>query len=130
MKDWKRRDFLGMLAALTGAGFVAPVPGAVAAGANSLGDGPRSGGAFAGPRAAMTIQQVIDALLADIPGAPFPNTVDTIKAGDPGQAVKGIVTTMFATDAVIEKTISLGGVGRKGADRGYSEISAGPGDLW
>jgi putative NIF3 family GTP cyclohydrolase 1 type 2 len=85
MKDWKRRDFLGALAALTGAGFVAPVP-----------------------RAAMTIQQVIDALLADIPGAPFPNTVDTIKAGDPGQTVKGIVTTMFATDAVIEKTISLG----------------------
>jgi len=64
MKDWKRRDFLGALAALTGAGFVAPVP-----------------------RATMTVQQVIDALLADIPGAPFPNTVDTIKAGDPGQAV-------------------------------------------
>ena len=58
--------------------------------------------------APLTIQQVIDALLADIPGAPFPHTVDTIKAGDPSQPVKGIVTTMFATDAVIKKTIALG----------------------
>lgn len=55
-----------------------------------------------------TIQQVIDALLADIPGAPFPDTVDTIKTGDPNQRVKGIVTTMFATDAVIRKTIDVG----------------------
>jgi putative NIF3 family GTP cyclohydrolase 1 type 2 len=54
-----------------------------------------------------TIRQVIDALLADIPGAPFPDTVDTIKAGDPSQPVKGIVTTMFATDAIIQKAISL-----------------------
>lgn len=62
----------------------------------------------AAPAGPMTIQQVIDALLADIPGAPFPNTVDTIKAGDPSQPVKGIVTTMFATDAIIQKTIGLG----------------------
>jgi len=60
------------------------------------------------PAKAMTIQKVIDALLADIPGAPFPNTVDTIKAGDPSQPVKGIVTTMFATNEIIGKTISLG----------------------
>lgn len=58
--------------------------------------------------AGFTVQQVIDALLADIPGAPFPGTVDTIKSGDPNQLVKGIVTTMFATDAVIQKTIDLG----------------------
>src|ERR1700753_1554729 len=57
---------------------------------------------------AMTVRQVIDALLADIPGAPFPKTVDTIKTGNPDTIVKGIVTTMFATVAVIEKTISLG----------------------
>jgi len=60
------------------------------------------------PKNAMTIQQVIDALLADIPGAPFPNTVDTIKAGDPAQPVKGIVTTMFPTNEIIGKTIGLG----------------------
>src|ERR1700755_152004 len=57
---------------------------------------------------AMTVQQVIDSLLADIPGAPFPNTVDTIKTGDPSQQVKGIVTTMFPTNEIIGKTISLG----------------------
>jgi putative NIF3 family GTP cyclohydrolase 1 type 2 len=66
------------------------------------GEGGRSDGAV------LTIRQVIDNLQADIPGAPFPKTVDTIKAGDPEQPVKGIVTTMFATDAVIEKTISMG----------------------
>jgi putative NIF3 family GTP cyclohydrolase 1 type 2 len=59
-------------------------------------------------KAPFTVQQVIDALLADIPGAPFPHTVDTIKAGDPGAQVKAIVTTMFATDAIIQKTIALG----------------------
>ncbi|HZE83610.1 MAG TPA: Nif3-like dinuclear metal center hexameric protein [Puia sp.] len=56
----------------------------------------------------LTIQQVIDLLLADIPGAPFPQTVDTIKAGNASWPVKGIVTTMFATDAIIQKTIELG----------------------
>lgn len=68
----------------------------------------RSVAAPAAPAKAMTIQQVIDALLADIPGAPFPNTVDTIKAGDPATPVKGIVTTMFATNEIIGKTIGLG----------------------
>ncbi|HEY4337544.1 MAG TPA: Nif3-like dinuclear metal center hexameric protein [Puia sp.] len=62
----------------------------------------------AGPHATLTVQQVINALLADIPGAPFPNTVDTIKTGDPNTPVKGIVTTMFATNEIIGKTISLG----------------------
>lgn len=60
------------------------------------------------PLMLLTAQQIIDALLADIPGAPFPNTVDTIKTGDPNTPVKGIVTTMFATNEVIGKTISLG----------------------
>jgi putative NIF3 family GTP cyclohydrolase 1 type 2 len=62
----------------------------------------------ASPGAPLTIQQVIDSLLADIPGAPFPNTVDTIKTGDPAQPVKGIVTTMFPTNEIIGKTIGLG----------------------
>lgn len=56
----------------------------------------------------MSIQQVIDLILKSVPGAPFPNTVDTIKAGDPNREVKGIVTTMFATTDVIEKTAQLG----------------------
>src|SRR5215218_7323080 len=51
----------------------------------------------------LTVQQVIDLILKSIPNAPFANTVDTIKSGDPAQKVSGIVTTMFATDEVIEK---------------------------
>src|SRR5437868_5610173 len=56
----------------------------------------------------LTVQQVIDLILKSIPGAPFKQTVDTIKAGDPSQKVTGIVTTMFATDEVIEKAAKLG----------------------
>lgn len=58
--------------------------------------------------AAMTVQEVIDLILRSVPGAPFPNTVDTIKAGDPQQDVKGIVTTMCATDAVIQQATDKG----------------------
>jgi putative NIF3 family GTP cyclohydrolase 1 type 2 len=56
----------------------------------------------------MTIQQVIDLILTTIPEAPFKETVDTIKSGDGGHEVKGIVTTMFATVDVITKAASLG----------------------
>ena len=56
----------------------------------------------------LTVRQVIERMLADIPGAPFGDTVDTVKSGSIDTPVKGIVTTMFATDAVIEKTIKLG----------------------
>ena len=55
----------------------------------------------------MTIQQVIDLINSSIPGAPFPKTVDTIKAGDASQIVTGIVTTMFTTVEVIEKAALL-----------------------
>ena len=58
--------------------------------------------------AAMTIQQVIDLILKEIPGAPFSETVDTIKSGNAQQEIKGIVTTMFATIDVINKAASLG----------------------
>lgn len=55
----------------------------------------------------MTIQQVIDLILKEIPGAPFQNTVDTVKSSDANQPVTGIVSTMFATVEVIRKAISL-----------------------
>jgi putative NIF3 family GTP cyclohydrolase 1 type 2 len=60
------------------------------------------------PHAKLTIQQVIDLILTTIPGAPFNETVDTIKSGDGEQSVTGIVTTMFATVDVIKQAISLG----------------------
>jgi putative NIF3 family GTP cyclohydrolase 1 type 2 len=46
--------------------------------------------------------------MKQVPGAPFPNTVDTLKSGSPDTVVTGIVTTMFATIDVIRKAIDLG----------------------
>jgi putative NIF3 family GTP cyclohydrolase 1 type 2 len=54
-----------------------------------------------------TIQQVMDVVLKQVPGAPFSQTVDTIKSGKTDQKVTGIVTTMFATIEVIRKAIDL-----------------------
>lgn len=56
----------------------------------------------------MTVQQVIDLILKDIPGGPLPQTVDTLKSGDGQQVVSGIVTTMFSTVEVIRKTAAVG----------------------
>jgi putative NIF3 family GTP cyclohydrolase 1 type 2 len=55
-----------------------------------------------------TVQEVIDIILKEIPGAPFSQTVDTIKSGNGGNRVSGIVTTMFATIDVIHATIKNG----------------------
>ena len=38
-----------------------------------------------------TIQQVIDTILTDIPGAPFAETVDTVKAGDPSSGLLPLI---------------------------------------
>jgi putative NIF3 family GTP cyclohydrolase 1 type 2 len=129
---WKRRNFLS--AALASAAAVTlPGAGVLAAWGKGKGGGmllAKNGAVLTGNdgtlpekrgsvgereredsesgHAELTIRDVIDKLQADVPGAPFSQTVDTIKAGDWRQPVKGIVTTMFATDAVIEKTISLG----------------------
>jgi hypothetical protein len=56
----------------------------------------------------LSIQQVIDLILKEIPGAPFNQTVDTIKSGDGKQLVTGIVTTMFATINVIKQAAASG----------------------
>src|SRR5947207_1778121 len=55
-----------------------------------------------------TIQAIIETILAAIPGAPFPNTVDTVKIGDPRQKMTGIAVTFLATVAVIEQAIQRG----------------------
>src|SRR5882757_2407152 len=92
----RRREFLTTaLTALAGSSLLMMPHPALAAGSNER-------------QEELTIRQVIDRMLADIPGAPFGQTVDTVKTGNINQPVKGIVTTMFATDAVIEKTIQLG----------------------
>ena len=64
--------------------------------------------AWANDRRDYTVQEVIDLILKEIPGAPFKETVDTIKSGTPDQKVTGIVTTMFATVEVIRATARLG----------------------
>jgi putative NIF3 family GTP cyclohydrolase 1 type 2 len=55
-----------------------------------------------------TIQDVIDRILQDIPGAPLADTVDTFKSGDPSQEVNGIVTTFLASYDVIQRAAELG----------------------
>jgi putative NIF3 family GTP cyclohydrolase 1 type 2 len=54
-----------------------------------------------------TVQDVIDLIIKDIPGAPFTDTVDTLKSGNKDQRVTGIVTTMFSTIKIIEETARL-----------------------
>jgi len=50
------------------------------------------------------VQDIIDIILKEIPGAPFKQTVDTLKSGSADQKVTGVTTTMFATVDVIKKT--------------------------
>lgn len=56
----------------------------------------------------VTVSDVIATCLSAVPGAPFPDTVDTVKAGDPWQTVTGVVTTFLATMDVIEQASALG----------------------
>ncbi len=60
-----------------------------------------------GPPTVYTVQDIINILLKEIPGAPFAETVDTIKSGSANQNVTGIVTTMFSTIKVIEEAAKL-----------------------
>jgi putative NIF3 family GTP cyclohydrolase 1 type 2 len=55
-----------------------------------------------------TVGQIMDMFIKTVPGAPFENTVDTLKAGSRDMKVNGIVTAMFPTYKVIKKAISLG----------------------
>jgi putative NIF3 family GTP cyclohydrolase 1 type 2 len=57
---------------------------------------------------ALSIRNAVDTIIASVPGAPFANTVDTIKVGDATQALTGIVVTFMATGEVIEKAVQLG----------------------
>jgi len=100
-----RRDFLtSALAVVGGASLITSVQ--VRAEGHTAGAGAEEGAVNVSEN--MTIRRAIDRIVADIPGAPFGTTVDTVKSGDPEQPLKGIVTTMFATDEVIEKTVQQG----------------------
>lgn len=93
---WNRRKFVSAVMAATAGSAMTMIPAAGIAGKS-------------GQHAqSQTVQQVINLILKSIPDAPFEKTVDTIKSGNPDQKVTGIVTTMFATDEVIEKAAKLG----------------------
>lgn len=62
---------------------------------------------FASAKKSYTVQDVINLILKEIPGAPFKDTVDSLKSGSADQNVTGIVTTMFATIEVIKKVAAL-----------------------
>ncbi len=55
-----------------------------------------------------TIQSVLDAIVAAIPGAPLARTVDTVKLGDPARPVTGVAVTFMATLAVAEAAVRRG----------------------
>jgi putative NIF3 family GTP cyclohydrolase 1 type 2 len=57
---------------------------------------------------ATTVQDVIDLILKEVPGAPIPDTVDTLKAGDPSWPVTGIVTTFMSTVPVLRQAAERG----------------------
>jgi len=56
----------------------------------------------------LTIQNAIDKIIAAVPGAPFSDTVDTVKTGNASKEITGIVLTFMATSEVIEQAIQLG----------------------
>jgi putative NIF3 family GTP cyclohydrolase 1 type 2 len=88
-----RRDFLGKVASLMGSAYLLHFPIL----AHEYRKDQR-----------LTIRDVIDILLEDIPGAPFERTVDQLRTGSLDQEVTGIVTTMFPTIDVILQTAKAG----------------------
>jgi putative NIF3 family GTP cyclohydrolase 1 type 2 len=55
-----------------------------------------------------TVGQIMDMFIKEVPGGELTNTVDTLKAGNRDIKVTGIITTMFATIAIIRKAIEIG----------------------
>lgn len=80
-----RRTFLANVLKAAGAGLLLSSPLACEAGQSKTKEN------------AMTVKDIIDLIIKDIPGAPFSKTVDTIKSGSGNQPVTGIISTMFAT---------------------------------
>jgi putative NIF3 family GTP cyclohydrolase 1 type 2 len=88
-----RRKFLSSVTGLVGTSMLMTLPGVTGAG---------------GLLQTFTVKQMIDIILKEIPNAPFPKTVDQLRSGSMEQEVTGIVTTMFPTIEVIERTAKAG----------------------
>ncbi|MEP6950078.1 MAG: Nif3-like dinuclear metal center hexameric protein [Ginsengibacter sp.] len=91
----ERRDFITTALKAAGATALLGIP--VLSTAAKYGDA----------TATYTVEDIIDIILKEVPGAPFAQTVDTIKSGSANQHVTGIATTMFATIRVIEEAAKL-----------------------
>jgi len=91
----KRREFISTLSKAAGSVALLSLP-AIADAGNFFTD-----------VSPYTVGDIMDLFIKQVPGAPFNDTVDTLKSGDRDMQVTGIVTTMFATIEVINKTIEL-----------------------
>jgi len=89
---YSRREFLTSTG-LAGASLLLTLPGVSSVG---------------GTMPTYTVKQVIDIIMKEVPGAPFTTTVDQVRSGGADQQVTGIVTTMFPTLDVIERTAKAG----------------------
>jgi putative NIF3 family GTP cyclohydrolase 1 type 2 len=56
----------------------------------------------------LSIQQAVDRIKARFEGKVGPNTVDTIKSGDPTQPLRGIAVTFMATRQVLDQAVARG----------------------
>ena len=92
-QDQNRRSFIGNTLKVAGGAALFSFPGNLFAIEN-----PHRNKTY-------TVQEIMDIILKDVPGAPFSQTVDTLKSGRPDQEVTGIVTTMFATIDIIQAAI-------------------------
>lgn len=92
---WKRKEFISAGLQVAGVAFLLSVPGSSMA------------TELLSPEKELTVQDIIDIILKEIPSAPIKNTIDTIKTGSAEQKVTGIVTTMFPTIAVIKEAIKI-----------------------
>jgi putative NIF3 family GTP cyclohydrolase 1 type 2 len=88
--SYVRRSFVKDVLKLGGGAFLLTVPGI----------------SIASPKT-YTVQDIIDLILKEIPGAPFSQTVDTLKSGKGSQVVTGIISTMFATVDIIQQAVKM-----------------------
>lgn len=91
--ELSRREFLSSVTAIAGSSVLMHFPTEVSAGTSLQ---------------TYTVSQIIDLIMKEVPGAPFTTTVDQVRSGSADQHVTGIVTTMFPTIEVIEKTAKAG----------------------
>ena len=88
MADISRREFAALAAAAAAAPFAYPAKGRAAE--------------------AITAQDVIERIKKNIGIEWKPDSVDTVKAGDPSTVVKGVVTTSMATLNVLQQAVKAG----------------------